>query len=114
MRATCTAAPGEGLEEATAHQSQFSAFGIVGTLVGFWAPQYARAVSVPGYHFHFISEDRGLGGHVLDLAADSLNVQIHVESDLHVALPETEDFLRADLGGDHQRALERAETESRR
>ena len=81
-----------------------------GTLVGFWAPLYARAVNVPGYHFPVISEDRAIGGHVLGLEAAPLEVGIHIESELHVAIPETEEFLAADLSGDHQEALHRAET----
>ena len=70
LRAACAAASGENLLEATAHQSEFTIVQEVGTLVGFWAPLYARAVNVPGYHFHFISEDRHVGGHLLDMDAD--------------------------------------------
>ncbi|HEX2404507.1 MAG TPA: acetolactate decarboxylase [Acidimicrobiia bacterium] len=110
LRAACAAESGENLIEATAHQSEFTVVQEEGTLVGFWAPLYARAVNVPGYHFHFISEDRRLGGHVLDMEAGPLEVGIHVESELHIAIPETEEFLAADLSGDHQEALHQAET----
>jgi acetolactate decarboxylase len=110
LRAACAAAPGEDLLEATTHQSEFNLIDEVGTLVGFWAPLYARAVNVPGYHFHFISQDRSLGGHVLGMDAGPLEVGVHIESELHVAIPETEEFLAADLSGDHQDALHRAET----
>jgi acetolactate decarboxylase len=113
LRAACAAAPGEDLLEATAHQSEFNVIDETGTLVGFWAPLYARAVNVPGYHFHFISEDRRLGGHLLGMEAGPLEVGVHVESELHVAIPETEEFLAADLSGDHEEALHRAETGSR-
>ena len=64
----------------------------------------------PGYHFHFISEDRTFGGHLLDMEAGQLEVGIHIESDLHIAIPETEEFLTADLSGDHHDALHQAET----
>jgi len=110
LRAACAAEPGENLVEATAHQSEFTVGDEEGTLVGFWAPLYARAVNVPGYHFHFISEDRGLGGHLLGMEAGPLEVGIHIESELHVAIPETVEFLTADLSGDHQAALHQAET----
>jgi len=110
LRAACAAESGETLLEATAHQSEFTVVQEEGTLVGFWAPLYARAVNVPGYHFHFISKDRGIGGHVLDMEAGPLEVGIHVESELHIAIPETEEFLTADLSGDHQEALHQAET----
>jgi acetolactate decarboxylase len=114
LRAACAAEPGESLLEATAHQSEFTVGDVEGTLVGFWAPLYARAVNVPGYHFHFISKDEGLGGHLLDMEAGHLEVGIHVESELHVAIPETEEFLIADLSGDHQEALHQAETADHR
>ena len=56
MRAACAAEPGENLVEATAHQSEFTTEGIEGTLVGFWAPEYTEAITVPRYHFHFLSD----------------------------------------------------------
>ncbi len=114
MRAACPARPGEGLAEATHHQSEFEATGVPGTLVGFWAPEYARAVGVPGFHFHFISADRSLGGHLLELSARSAEVELQTESRFHLAIPETAEFLRADLSGDHQEALAEAETRSLR
>jgi acetolactate decarboxylase len=110
LRAACRAARGEGLLDATGHQSEFDATEVAGTLVGFWAPEYSRSVAVPGYHFHFITADRSLGGHVLDLAVKDLDLTIHIESDLHIALPESAAFLTADLSGDHSEELEVAET----
>jgi acetolactate decarboxylase len=83
---------------------------VPGTLLGFWSPPYARSFNVPGYHFHFVSADRSLGGHVLDLSADTLDIAVHVESDVHVALPDTAEFLAADLRGDTAEALDIAES----
>lgn len=113
MRAACPAQDGEGLLEATRHQSEFQADDIEGTLIGFWAPEYSRAVSVPGYHFHFLSGDRTMGGHVLDVRSGPLTVKLQTESDVHLAMPETAEFLAADLTGEHRDALEAAETASR-
>jgi acetolactate decarboxylase len=110
LRAACPARPGEGLLEATRHQSEYTVDGATGTLVGFWAPEYARAVGVPGYHFHFISDDRRVGGHVLDLVGGPLHVGMQVESGLHLAIPETAAFLAADLSGEHGSEIEAAET----
>lgn len=110
MRAACRAAPGESLVEATSHQSNFTAENLEGSLVGFWTPAYAQAVNVPGYHFHFIAADRSVGGHVLDLEAGSLGIGIHVESDVHIAIPETAEYLQADLSGDTSEALRIAES----
>jgi acetolactate decarboxylase len=46
--------------------------------------------------------------------AGALDVGIHVESELHLAIPETAEFLAADLSGDHREALHQAETGSTR
>jgi acetolactate decarboxylase len=106
LRAACKAAPGEGLVEAVQHQSEFSATDLHGTLVGFWTPTYASAFNVPGYHFHFLDDDRQFGGHVLDMDIATASVSLHLESDMHVVLPETAEFLTADLRTDPTEALE--------
>jgi alpha-acetolactate decarboxylase len=39
-----------------------------GVLVGFWCPPYVGSnLNVPGFHFHFLSDDRQRGGHMLQL-----------------------------------------------
>lgn len=113
MRAACKARPGENLVEATSRQSEFDVEDLVGSLVGFWSPSYSRSIGVPGYHFHFISDDRATGGHVLDLQAGRCHIALHTESDLHLALPETREFLAADLSGDHRDELRTVESEHR-
>jgi acetolactate decarboxylase len=66
-------------------------------LVGLWSPGFSSAFSVPGYHFHFISNDREHGGHLLDVEATRLHVRIESLTDFHLALPASEAFLKADL-----------------
>ena len=110
MRAACKAKHGENLVSAVEHQSVFQGTNCSGTLVGFWSPPYSAAISVPGYHFHFLDDDRQFGGHVFDLSANDLSVEMHIESDIHVALPETEEFLHADLVNDGSKSLRTAET----
>lgn len=112
LRAACKAEPGEKLVDAIEHQSKFLAKQEMGTLVGFWAPSYATSIGVPGYHFHFINEARNFGGHVFDLSAKELQVGMHVETDIHLAIPETQQFMAADLAADNNAALERAEKDS--
>jgi acetolactate decarboxylase len=53
---------GTGLANAAQHQEENTFHKVTGTIVGLWTPEYARSLSVPGYHFHFISEDRTRGG----------------------------------------------------
>ncbi|AWW25607.1 MULTISPECIES: acetolactate decarboxylase [unclassified Acetobacterium] len=59
------------LSEAVKNQSIFDYQKISGTLVGLWCPEDIGDLNVKGYHFHFISDDRSKGGHLLDVSFDS-------------------------------------------
>lgn len=109
-RVACKSAHGTDLVTATSHQTEFSQQGISGSLLGFWTPSYARTINVPGYHLHLLSADHQYGGHILDLEAKELTVQLHMDNHVHLALPETPAFLEADLKGDPAEALARAES----
>uniref|UniRef100_I2PZH7 Alpha-acetolactate decarboxylase n=1 Tax=Desulfovibrio sp. U5L TaxID=596152 RepID=I2PZH7_9BACT len=57
--------PWPTLAEAIQGQAVFPLAGVQGTLVGYYTPAGAPALSPPGWHFHFLSADRRQGGHVL-------------------------------------------------
>lgn len=101
------------LVQAAAVQPEFEFRNISGTLVGFWTPEYAKTLNVPGYHLHFISADRTHGGHILQCRGKNLRLQIQREGDFHIVLPETEDFLKANLRRDPTAALAKAEGEKK-
>ena len=80
--------PYTSLAEATKDQVEREFRDVRGTLVGFRAPAFVDGVTIGGYHFHFISDDASVGGHVLDLHLLSGRVAADVESSLHVELPQ--------------------------
>jgi acetolactate decarboxylase len=100
---------GTGLKAAASGQEEFLFEELKGTLVGLWAPAFAASFSVPGYHFHFLSADRQKGGHVLDCDAVDVSIEGCAMSEMHVSLPETAEFLKADLTRDAQGDLADAE-----
>jgi acetolactate decarboxylase len=112
-RAMCRTEEGVPLVQAAAVQPEFDYHDVSGTLVGFWTPEYAKTFNVPGYHLHFISADRACGGHLLNCRGANLRVQIQREGDYQIALPETEDFLKADLRRDPAADLAQAEGEKK-
>lgn len=109
VRVACKSEIGTDLVTATHDQAEFHMSNIKGTLIGFYTPEYAHTIGVPGYHLHFISEDRSQGGHVLGVAADALDVSLDFGNELKLILPESSSFLNADLTGDPRSALEKAE-----
>lgn len=61
------AKPWPTLAEAIAKQRTYALADQRGTLVGFYTPPSLPALSSPGWHFHYLSNDRSKGGHVLAL-----------------------------------------------
>jgi acetolactate decarboxylase len=110
-RAMCRTKEGVPLVQASSVQPEFEFHDVAGTLVGFWSPEYVKTLNVPGYHLHFISTDRTHGGHLLQCRGTNLRLQIQREGNYHIALPETTDFLKADLRRDPSADLTRAEGE---
>jgi acetolactate decarboxylase len=85
------------LADVTSQQVETVARGIRGTVVGFWTPAIYQGIAVAGLHLHFLSEDRGLGGHVLDLAVDAGELRVAAFARLDLRLPTDELFLRTEL-----------------
>jgi acetolactate decarboxylase len=102
---------GTTLAEAAAGQSKFTFTDLDATLVGFWTPAYARTINVAGWHVHALSADHRHGGHVLDVAGENLIVSLAELTDVRMAIPETADFLEADLTQDVSDQLAKAESD---
>jgi acetolactate decarboxylase len=100
---------GTGLKAASSAQEEFSFEDQQGTLVGLWSPGFAGSFSVPGYHFHFLSTERKRGGHVLECKAANVEINGCAMHEMHVSLPETTEFLKADLSRDPSDDLMSAE-----
>lgn len=91
-------------------QAVFDHRDIAGNVVGFRFPDYTVGLNAPGYHLHFISADRSVGGHVLEFSTRQVDVEIDVTSDFHMELPDAGAFLDADLTKDNAASIEKVET----
>lgn len=102
--------PYRPLAEVTKTQPEFEMHGVRGIVVGFRLPAYTKGINVPGYHLHFVSEDRQQGGHILAFELADGEVSIAPIHRFRMILPEDDDFAAADL--DRDRSLELHEVES--
>jgi len=75
------------LPEVTAHQTEWRLDRARGTLLGFRFPDTVAGLEAPGYHLHFLSDDRAHGGHVLDGTLEDGTAAVDGSDDLHVELP---------------------------
>lgn len=80
-----------------------------GTLVGFYSPPFVKGVNVPGFHWHFLTEDRTGGGHVLDCAFKEATANMDTLRGFTVMLPGSGPFDRIDLSGDKGKELHAVE-----
>ena len=75
------------LRDVVAHQTEWSVDEAAGTVVGFRFPDASSGIEVPGYHLHFLSDDRAHAGHVLGLTLVAGDLHVDGEHELHVEVP---------------------------
>lgn len=93
------------LKKVAATQPVFDMENIAGTVLGFRCPPFVSGVNVPGYHLHFISQDRSRGGHVLAFEMVTGTAQVDRLDRFVLQLPATDDFATADLSRDRRQDL---------
>jgi len=97
------------LAEAVKHEREFEFADVVGTIVGFRFPDYAQGINVPGYHLHFVTDDRTRGGHVLDCTVLDAEIQVDHTSHLHMELPPGVDRVEHHTSAADSAAIKRME-----
>ena len=96
--------PYKPLAEVTKNQAEFEYTDTPGTVVALRFPDHMDGINLPGWHFHFLSDDKSKGGHVLDakLASGSVNLD-HIR-EFNLVQPDTDTFADLDLAGDMSQA----------
>ena len=91
-------------------QTVFNYDNIKGTIVGLYCPNYMDKLNAKGWHFHFISDDKTKGGHILELAFDSANASIDRTDEFAMILPDNDMFNNFDLSVDQSSDIKKVET----
>lgn len=71
----CQTLPREPLGELAKRQHMHNLKNAHGILFGFWSPAFSGGFSLPGFHLHFLSEDRSQGGHVMEFEAQKAQLK---------------------------------------
>jgi acetolactate decarboxylase len=79
-------------------RKSFPVSNIKGCMVGYYSPAFEAEDGIPGYHFHFISDDRLSGGHVTSFALASGQVDATRINELILTLPTTAAYDQCVLG----------------
>ncbi len=92
------------------HQNIFNFEESTGVVVGFYMPVYLENINVPGFHFHYLSEDKQKGGHVINLSVDSISVEIDKSQGFVVENLESRTLSTLDLSTDRQNEVRQVES----
>jgi len=79
---------------------------VEGTLAGFYTPDFMSSLSVPGFHLHFLSNDRKQGGHLLSCRPRKIHLSLQYIDHLQLALPMSWAYLHLDFHRDTEKDLD--------
>lgn len=105
--------PYRPLGEVAKEQNEWTHQNVRGTLVGIRAPQWVSGLNVPGTHWHFLSDDRRVGGHVLDCTYQSATVRYQVCDEWLIKFDRSRGFDTLDLRRDQSAAVHEVESARR-
>ena len=93
-------------------QTEFTHKNITGTVVGLFCPNYMGGLNSTGWHFHFISDDKKHGGHVLELTFQSGSVLIDKTDKFNMLIPDDKPFQNLNLAKDMKEDIRQAEQDT--
>ena len=91
------------------NQKAFIFENIRGSLVGVYFPDYMDGINMPGWHLHFLSQDRTLGGHVFDVSIKDAKAMVDKVTNMMINLPKEAAFDTYSLKQDLQEEIESVE-----
>lgn len=73
-------------------QQFFSFTNMEGSLIGFKTPELVGRLGIPGYHFHFLSQNLHGGGHVVDFTWNDVTIEIGRIKSVEFDMPDNNEF----------------------
>jgi acetolactate decarboxylase len=84
--------PFEPLVDVVKHQATWTHRDLRGTLVGLRCPEWMGTINVSGYHWHFLSDDRKVGGHLLACEFADCTLDYDECTSVLIHIPQTAEF----------------------
>jgi acetolactate decarboxylase len=80
-----------------------------GDLIGYRLPSFMDNTNIAGYHFHYLSQKKDAGGHIIDLKTDDILIEIDVLDSYTIEVPATEDFRHFDFKKNREEEIKSVE-----
>lgn len=91
-------------------QTIFNYKDIRGDVVAIYCPAYMSQLNAYGWHFHFISKDKKVGGHLLDIAFANAEAIFDKVNNAEMNLPNDDAFANMGVTKDLDHAIKQVET----
>ncbi|RCH56593.1 hypothetical protein DJ568_01670 [Mucilaginibacter hurinus] len=101
--------PYKPLAALLANQRFFEFKDVKGDLVGFKLGEFAQGPFIAGYHFHFLQDNKAGGGHIIDLTATDVTVEIDELTSYSMDLQQTPEFKEFDFNEDRKDEIKSVE-----
>lgn len=95
-------------------QNEVDKENVRGTVVGLYCPDFMTSLNSAGWHFHFVSDDKKFGGHVLGLNLKNGEAQFDKTDNFRMSLPPTKSFQERNFKADLREDIRKAEQDSQR
>ena len=80
-----------------------------GDLVGYRVPAFMEGASISGYHFHFLSDKKDKGGHIIEVLTKNVIIEVETLNSYTIDLPQTTDFKNFDFKKDRKDEIKSVE-----
>ncbi len=63
-----------------------------GTFIGFHLPEYLNGINASGFHFHYLSDNKQDGGHIIDFTSRNIKIEMATLTSMELGIPDDEAF----------------------
>jgi len=78
-------------------QPTFEFYEQKGTIIGFRLPSFMSPANAAGYHFHFLTEDKNAGGHLLECKIEDVIIELDYTDKWHIELPSDSEYYNINI-----------------
>ncbi|SFF00906.1 acetolactate decarboxylase [Chitinophaga sp. CF118] len=80
-----------------------------GDMIGYRLPSFMDNTNIAGYHFHYLSQQKDAGGHIIDLKTDNIVIEIDILDNYTIQVPATKDFEHFDFKKNREQDIKNVE-----
>lgn len=82
---------------------------INGELIGYKLPAFLEGAHISGSHFHFLSDNKEAGGHLIDVITDNIAIEVETLNSYTMNIPQTNEFRNFDFKKDRKDEIKSVE-----